>query len=574
MAGYRVHLSYRTGLTIALLLLAVLPAAAGAFFFAHLLDTAVHDEFNRQARQAGDGVRSEITRRLALLTAQAEKCAADATVRSALAAGDRQTLARRLEELYRLSTLDLLEAGDRDGHVRARGHQPGDYGEDKSVQRIIVAALAGTPAADIESGVSGIALRAVAPVRSASGDLCGTLMTGVRLNADFLARYRAITGLHLVLYQDTVPIAHTGALPHVAPAQFPAPPSVLTAGGRWHYFLPLLHTDGTPFGGLLIWQDAAAFSPESPAYRQAFALVLACGLLLAILFALLFGRTFSAPLRALLAAMDRAAAEPAPVNLPGSRWREFAELAAHFTAMLARLQHSHVAAERAQRQLLTASKLAVIGRVTAELAHEIRNPLNAMEITLRVLKDRLPPDAPECGEKVELVRAEIRRLNQTLRDFIEAGGEPVLRLQSLDAAAETREALRLLHPQIESLGLTLREELAAAPPVRLDRIRFHQAVRNLVLNACQSMKAGGILTVRGAVAGGTRYELQITDTGGGMTAEEQQKLFDFPFSTRSDGHGFGLAYVMRLVQAHGGEFDLHSAPGRGTTVSMRLPLAG
>ncbi|HNW93036.1 MAG TPA: ATP-binding protein [bacterium] len=562
------HCSYRTGLTLALLLLALLPVVVGAMFFSRMLTATVHGEFAARAQQAGDGIHRELNRRLADLATLAGKHAADPITRRALLAGDRTQLAARLRELHACATLDLLEAGGSDGRVLARGHRPGDFGEDKSAQPVISRALAGAATADIESGVSGIALRAVAPVRAAD-TVAGTIMVGVLLDRTFLATYRTITGFELALYQAGRPVTATADAP---PDWLPAAPAaeqavIFNRNGReqWGRYVPLLHPDGAPVGGLLVWQDAAALFPGLPTYRSTFALMLLSGLLLAAGFALLFGRTFAAPLRALLTAMDRAASEPVPDRLPVSHWREFSELTAHFTAMLA-------ATARAQRQALTASKLAVIGRVTAELAHEIRNPLNAMEITLRVLKDKLAGAPPECADKVDLVRGEIRRLDQTLHDFIDAGENLVLRRQRLSPVAELREVLRLMRPQIESLGLALQETLTDSPPVLLDRTRFHQAARNLVLNACQSMKPGGILAVAGGVAG-TRYELRISDTGPGMTRDEQQKLFDFPFSTRNGGHGIGLPYVMRIVQAHDGEFELQSTPGQGTTVILRLPLA-
>ncbi len=177
------------------------------------------------------------------------------------------------------------------------------------------------------------------------------------------------------------------------------------------------------------------------------------------------------------------------------------------------------------------------------------------------------------GEKIERLCAEVGRLKQTVTDFVQAGGQITLRREPLDLARELRAILDLVKPQIDLLGIRLRVDLRNFPPISLDRNRFHQIILNILLNACQSMGPEGILAVRNEEAEGKQTVI-VRDSGTGISREEKERIFDFPFTTKPDGTGCGLAYVLRVVQAHRGEFDLDSEPGVGTEVRISFPREG
>ncbi len=580
------RLSYRFGLYISFSIIVIIPILLAFILFKALLRQTAENEFYAQADRVGLGIREEISNRSANLLRQAGKYARDETIISRLLAPDRSHLETRLIELFNYSNLDLLEIGDTSGFVLARGHRPGDFGEGKATQKIIGNALRGIPDADIEYGVSGIALRAVSPIRSTTGEIRGTLMTGVLLNKDFFDIYKDITGFNIALFQDSSLIASTSgtSLPWSPPNDGASNSSeensvslkvTFTMGDNemWGIYLPLYHSSGEMFGGLLLWQNSKTVMRSLRINQLTLTYTFIVAIILSVVLAVFLSKNFSSPLKKMLPVMDRVSRGNLNTDIPPLKWAEFRELGAHFRNMIAELQKSRQKIEKAQRQLLVAGKLATLGQVTAELAHEIRNPLNSMEITLRLLKEEVKErikNDPEIEDNIETIRSEIRRLNQTIKDFVEAGGKITLHTKAVNIANELKEIIKLALPQIELLGININLNIENCAPIPVDRNRLHQVILNIILNACQSMKPGGKLTIRGEEMKDT-YTIIIRDTGVGMTLEEKDRIFDFPFSTKPEGMGCGLSYVLRVMQAHAGEFDIESQPGVGTTVRLTFP---
>jgi len=575
------RLSYRVSLYASFLITVAVPILLSFIFFQTFLRETARNEFYSQTERVAHGVTEEIKRRSESLLLLAGNYAKDRLILSAAASRDRVLLEERLSELYRYSNLDLLEVGDSNGYVLARGHRPMEYGEQKSSQLIIKNALKGRQDADIEYGASGIALRAVAPIFSTPGKPTGTLMTGVLLNRDFFDIYKTITGFDIALFEGDTLIASTwlnaagvaSKLPRHNPKDSPQLARVifkLNRGEMWGVSIPVYHMSGSPLGSLLLWRERNAILKPLRVNQLTLALSFIVTCILAAILAVFLSRNFSSPLKKMLPVMDLVSRGEMATPIPDLRWKEFQELSRHFRNMVSELKKSQDKIMRTQQQLLVAAKFAILGQVTAELAHEVRNPLNSMEITLRLLKEEIKEGrqhTPAIAERIECLHAEIKRLDQTIRDFVEAGGSITLRKSSSNLAEETRAVLALAKPQIEMLGIALKVYLDDELSVDIDRNRFHQAVLNILLNACQSMKPGGTLSIEGERVG-ARAVLTIRDTGVGMTKEEKSRIFDFPFTTKSDGTGCGLPYVLRIIQAHGGEFDIDSEPGAGTTVRI------
>lgn len=572
---------YQHSLYLSFLLIVVIPILASFLLFRAFLKTTAESEFQAQAEKVARGISAEIDRRSKKLLPLAGTYARNPWIISALEDGDRMLLENRLADLLPYSELDLLEGGDRQGIVLARAHRPGEWGEDKSGQVVIQNALEGLPGADIERGASGIALRAVSPVISTQDAITGTIMTGVLLDNTFFETYKTITGFNIALFGDEALIATTNREPPGwSPARLSSPPtgngggnsvSFLQEGNEsWGYYVPIFHSTGEAFGGLLVWQDTRAIMRPLQLNRLTLTVTFVISLLLAVLLALFLSRNFSSPLKQMLPVMDQVSRGDLRARIPDFSWVEFQELAGHFRDMLEKLQKYRERVARTQQQLLFAGKLAVLGKVTAELAHEIRNPLNSIEINLRLLTDDLQAAGKPAGEKIERLCSEVSRLKQTVTDFVQAGGQITLNKKPLDLAGELRTILDLARPQIELLGIRLQTNLLDLPRVEVDPNRFHQIILNIILNACQSMKPGGVLSVSNEETA-DKQTVIIRDTGGGIAPEEKQRIFDFPFTTKPDGTGCGLAYVLRVVQAHHGEFDLDSEPGVGTEVKISFP---
>jgi len=228
--------------------------------------------------------------------------------------------------------------------------------------------------------------------------------------------------------------------------------------------------------------------------------------------------------------------------------------------------------ERIGNQLQLSERMAVLGRQTAGVAHEVKNPLNSMRLWLEVLKANMPVD-PEPQQAVKMLDSEIDRLDRAVKTFLSFTRPVELKLEETELRPLLEEVLDAARPTVTKAGLTLRADtLSDVPPVLADRQLIHQAVLNLVLNACDFTDPGGTISVSLKRAGEVAV-VAVQDTGRGIPAEDQKKIFQLFFTTRPGGTGLGLANTFRFVQLHNGRIEFDSEPGRGTTFRVELPLA-
>ncbi|OLD14829.1 MAG: hypothetical protein AUJ01_13330 [Acidobacteria bacterium 13_1_40CM_3_65_5] len=258
-------------------------------------------------------------------------------------------------------------------------------------------------------------------------------------------------------------------------------------------------------------------------------------------------------------------------------------------------------------------KLAALGRLSAGVAHEVKNPLNAMMIHLELLRQQFaahlapvaarrgggavtvadpppvnragpalkspgpalnaPVDEQEALQHVEVIASEIRRLDQVVQGFLKFTRPEDLKLQPIRAAALFEEIVPIVRPEAERAGVALEVTCDDAPDVNGDPAMLRQAFLNLAQNACQAMPQGGTLRIRCEAASDHRVSIAFTDSGIGIKPEHLQRIFDLYFTTREKGSGIGLSMVYRTVQMHDGEIEVQSTPGAGTTFRVLLPQA-
>src|SRR5215475_12205227 len=230
--------------------------------------------------------------------------------------------------------------------------------------------------------------------------------------------------------------------------------------------------------------------------------------------------------------------------------------------------------ESINTQLQVSERLAALGKITAGVAHEVKNPLNSMRLWLENLKESLPADQdPAAQQAVQVLDKEIDRLDAVVKRFLDFTRPIEVKLESTDLKELLSEVMSVARPQLSKAGVTVQESFGdAIPEVWADRDLLKQAVLNLVLNAVDAMPNGGelrlILKRRGELA-----EISVSDTGKGIPPENRQKIFQLFFTTRPGGNGIGLATTFRIVQLHNGSIDFQSEAGRGTTFRIELPLA-
>ncbi|MBS0658648.1 MAG: PAS domain S-box protein [Verrucomicrobia bacterium] len=215
--------------------------------------------------------------------------------------------------------------------------------------------------------------------------------------------------------------------------------------------------------------------------------------------------------------------------------------------------------------------------LAAGVAHELGNPLNSLHIHLQLMERKIRklegPHRSALEEEVRVARDEIRRLDFIVTQFLRAVRPSIPQMQREDVNSVVREAVSFLASELEDRGVLVELELAEGlPPILFDRDQMKQAFYNVVKNAGQAMKTGGVLRVRTEAASGMVL-ISFEDNGGGISADNLSKVFDPYFTTKSSGTGLGLMIVRRIVREHGGEVGLQSDEGRGLTVTIRLPTS-
>jgi signal transduction histidine kinase len=233
-------------------------------------------------------------------------------------------------------------------------------------------------------------------------------------------------------------------------------------------------------------------------------------------------------------------------------------------------------AESAQRigdEIEMSRRLSASGRVTGGVAHEVKNPINAIVLHLQLLQNKLAQLDPDTRRHMDIIGSEIQRLDrvvQTLVDFMRARE---LHLEEVDMRRLLEDVALLASPDAERHGvrinLTMDEERL---PIKADLDLMKQALLNVVLNGVQAMPDGGPLTIS-AHREGNAVVAEVTDRGMGIAEDSHEKVFELYFTTKKDGNGIGLAQTYQILQWHYGSVEFESTEGEGTTFRFRIPLA-
>jgi len=231
--------------------------------------------------------------------------------------------------------------------------------------------------------------------------------------------------------------------------------------------------------------------------------------------------------------------------------------------------------ERMASQLDVATRLSAISRLTGGVAHEIKNPLNAIGLRLELLRARLGEPDHELSGEIDILSKEVLRLDRVVKTFLDFSRPLDVHLQDLDLSVLAREVTEFITPQARlaniEIDFSAPSELA---PIRGDSDLLKQAILNLVSNAIDAMsdpsKSGGRLRIR-VDESGDKLTLEVSDTGPGIPSELRDKVFQLYFTTKTGGSGIGLAMTYRAVQLHNGTISFKSEAGSGTTFRLEFP---
>jgi len=373
----------------------------------------------------------------------------------------------------------------------------------------------------------------------------------------------------------------------------------------WEVMAPI-SLSGAPAGAVAVRFSLDRADQAAARTRAwAFALSAASVAVMAALMSAAIYHVVDRPVRRFVEAIERIRAGETTATVAVSSEDEFGVMARHFNEMMARINQfndelqlsvTQAVAEldqryqevqrlneqlfETQRSLSHAERLAVSGRIVAEVAHEVGTPLHSVAGHLELLRRALPPSAltEEVRRRLDVVESQLSRVNGIITQLLDvtrrSAGEPA----RVDIARLLRETIELVRPGMSAAEITLRVEAGRdLPGVWGHASQLQQVVLNLLTNAMDATPAGGrvVVAARAEVDSGQAV-IEVRDTGHGMTAAERRQIFEPFFSTKAPGRGSGLGLFIsaQIVRDHKGAIDVESDPGRGSTFRVNLPAAG
>jgi signal transduction histidine kinase len=289
-----------------------------------------------------------------------------------------------------------------------------------------------------------------------------------------------------------------------------------------------------------------------------------------VLLCIIISYRYMKPIRVLIDAI-RSIAQGKMPSLPSIPQTDVSGLAESVRDMIQKIDEQKIVEEKLKR----AEHQAMMAQLASGIAHEIRNPLNFIGLSVDHLSTLKSMDASDTGEAprdlIKKIKSEIQRLNQMVTNFLDLGREFVLHPIPLRADLPVEEALGLSSPLIKDRSISVeRDYCRPVPVVEIDIDRMKSCFQNLINNAIEAMPNGGMLRVIIRENAGFVY-LTIEDTGEGITQEDLLKVYEPYFTKKKTGIGLGLSIAKRIMEAHKGKIDIISTPGRGTRVRVSVP---
>jgi signal transduction histidine kinase len=330
--------------------------------------------------------------------------------------------------------------------------------------------------------------------------------------------------------------------------------------GNEHYGYIHLQINAEDFSALL---RASAIKRIGAA-----SLVFCIGIVIAVLLSWMYTR----PIYNIVNAAGRVAAGDLTPDLSTDRRDEIGKLTQSFNFMVQKLREKRALEEK----LREVEHLSGIGQFARGIAHEVRNPLNFISLSIDHLQEKYVPVENIKKEKFESlmtsIKQEIQRLNKLVGDFLDYGRPIKMSLREVEVCGLIDEVLALVLAKAEKDNVEIIRLYEVLPKLSLDPELIKTCIFNVILNAFQAMPHGGKLTVS-TKASDSKVSLIFDDTGIGLSRENLSKVFDPFFSTKETGLGLGLAMTRRVVEEHGGKVDFQSIEGKGSTVIMSFPAS-
>jgi signal transduction histidine kinase len=350
----------------------------------------------------------------------------------------------------------------------------------------------------------------------------------------------------------------------------------LRAGDAGAFYFPVETNKGRWYVIVVLGSAGTMTSLLERQARQSLLYTLAVLLATTLLTAIVVWR-FTRPIKYLSTAARRIALGDFSFRVPQTnRNDEMGELTDLFNEMTAKLSRTR----QLETQLHEAEKAAVVGRLASAIAHEIRNPLNYINLTLDYLRTSFAPEDPERRQTFSRLagqlKTEVARINTRISEFLNYSRPSELAMEPLDLYAICQDSLRIVEAQAAESGIETRvQKDGSLPRVLGDPEAIRSVLTNLVINGVQAIDGSGSLSiVLAPEEGGRGARIEVSDTGRGIAPEDIAKVFEPYYSTKETGTGLGLAIVKKTVDDHRGTISVKSKVGGGTTFTITLPAAG
>lgn len=484
--------------------------------------------------------------------------------------------------------LDVLDIATSQGTVISSKHWPARFGYKDAWFN---PALNGTGAflQTIETP-DGNGLAILSEERAGVGEQSFYVAAGKRLDSRFLQSFAPPPGTSVFLFKpgardngmligaEAMEPQQSGALERVAQKAASSHDNVseLTrwnAEGQMVRAFPMLDREQDASGVLLVVTSEAALEQLTRRMEWLAALVAAGGIVAGVLLSMIIAAHFTHPVEELAAAAGQVATGNLGVKVDETRTDEVGRLAQAFNRMTRELIEE-------REKLVQSERVAAWRELARRLAHELKNPLFPLQITVENLqraRDQQPEHFDEVfREGASMLLGEIENLKTIIGRFSDFSKMPAPERQPVSVNEAVRKAMRVYEPQFCSKGrplITARWELDPKldpASVRADPDLLHRALSNLVLNAMDAMPKGGYITARTRRENG-RVRIELADTGTGITEEERKRLFTPYYTSKQHGTGLGLAIVQSVVSDHQGKVWVESEPGKGSTFIVELP---
>lgn len=553
------------------------------------LDSFIVEETTRSAFERLDSQRSsalvaqlsrEFERRQEEVMRRTERIAASGVLQRIALEEDYSAYLDEARTQADAQGLDLVELTGPDGAIISSAQWPARFGyKDEWVARM---GASGIQIADLkrEELPDEIALALVAVRVVSVGDKKIFVAGGQKLDKTFLASLDPPEGMRVLLYRNLQPEfsaqALTGAGGPVPNAPRFAPliaqvirerkVAVRVIGTETFQAAPRPGRDGELLAVLLIGSSRADLLRMEKDIRSLGLAVGTMGVLLGLLLAW-WATRITRPVHELAVAAGEVASGNWNAHVPVRSDDEIGELAAAFNQMTRQLTEQ-------RERLVQSERVAAWRELARRLAHELKNPLFPLQITVENMqraRDQYPEQFDEVfREGASTLLAELANLKTIINRFSDFSKMPPPERQSTNLNEILRGVMKLFEAQLAAQKVTARMDLdESLPNIEADPAQLHRAAQNLVLNALDAMPSGGVLKVRTGRSNGSVL-LEISDTGSGLTKEECERLFTPYYTTKQHGTGLGLAIVQSVISDHGGRISVESEPGRGSTFRIEL----